>query len=75
MKPQRPEQLEDDELEPMLYDPYAPSRAMMLDDLPGSPRITASGELEAQASIASYLLLLLPILFAGLVAATVMRMS
>jgi hypothetical protein len=74
VEPQRSEKLEDDGLEPMLYDPYAPSRAMMLDDLPGSPKITASGELEARPGIASYLLLL-PILFAALVAATVIRLA
>jgi hypothetical protein len=75
VEPQRPETLEDDALEPMLYDPYAPARAMMLDDLPGSPKVTASGELEARPGIASYLLLLLPLLFAALVAATVSRMT
>jgi hypothetical protein len=76
VKPQQPAKLEDDELEPMLYDPYEPSRAMTLDDLPGSPKITASGELEASTgSVLHLLLLLLPILFAGSVAAAVLVMT
>lgn len=63
-----PALLEDDEREPMLYDPHAPWRATTLDHLPGSPRLTADGELEAQAGFAGHLLIL-PILSAGLVMA------
>ena len=74
VEPQHPEKLEDDELEPMLYDPYEPSRAMTLDDLPGSPKINASGELEARPGIVIHLLLL-PILFAGSVSVAVVVMT
>jgi hypothetical protein len=67
-----PGPLEDDEREPMLYDPNAPSRATMLDHLPGSPRITAGGELEVQSGTAAHLLIL-PMLFVGLLAMTVIQ--
>lgn len=55
--------LEDDLREPMLYDPYAPWRATTLDHLPGSPRITADGRLEARPGIAVHVLIA-PVIFA-----------
>lgn len=36
---QDPERFEDDDPEPMLYDPEEPSRVALLDELPGVPRI------------------------------------
>src|ERR1043165_5495896 len=48
----QPERLEDDEREPMLYDPWAPKRATPLDHLPGAPKITSSGELDVPPGIA-----------------------
>jgi hypothetical protein len=57
----------------MLYDPRAPAHATTLDHLPGSPRITPSGNLEAQPGIVIHLLIA-PIAFVGLLAATVIRM-
>jgi hypothetical protein len=65
--------LEDDERESMLYDSRAPAHATTLDHLPGSPRITPSGNLEAQPGIVIHLLIA-PIAFVGLLAATVIRM-
>lgn len=41
--------LEDDEREAMLYDPHAPAHATTLDHLPGSPKVTPSGDLEARS--------------------------
>ena len=68
-----PGPLEDDELEPMLYDPRAPGCATTLDHLPGSPKITGDGELEARPGFVLHLLIS-PLVFAGLLAATVIRM-
>jgi hypothetical protein len=70
-----PALLEDDEREPMLYDPHEPWRATTLDHLPGSPRLAADGELEARAGFAGHLLIL-PILSAGLaVAAAILGLA
>ena len=68
-----PAVLEDDELEPMLYDPRDPARATTLDHLPGKPRIDADGELEVEHGT-SFHLLIAPVLFGGLLAAAVIRM-
>ena len=68
-----PAPLEDDEREPMLYDPRAPSHATTLDHLPGSPKITPSGDLEARSGTVIHLLIA-PVAFVGLLAATVIRM-
>lgn len=65
--------LEDDAREPMLYDPQSPSRAMTLDHLPGSPKVTADGELEARSGVVLHLLIA-PLLFVGLVVASVILM-
>lgn len=37
--PENPSELEDEAAEPMVYDPDWPERAVMLDDLPGRPRV------------------------------------
>jgi hypothetical protein len=73
VKTLQPAPLEDDEREAMLYDPQSPSRATTLDHLPGSPKVTAGGELEARPGTAFHLLIL-PVLFVGLFAATVIRL-
>ncbi|MDH4241432.1 MAG: hypothetical protein OEW48_17880, partial [Phycisphaerae bacterium] len=39
--------LEDQAEEPLLYDPMRPSYAVMLDDLPGNPRIMENGTIHA----------------------------
>jgi hypothetical protein len=68
-----PGPLEDEAREAMLYDPRSPRRATTLDHLPGAPKIGAGGELEARPGTALHLLIL-PVLFVGLAAATVIRM-
>lgn len=65
-----PDVLEDDDEEPMLYDPFAPSRATTLDHLPGSPRVTPDGEIAGRAGVALHLLLL-PVVTALLLAALI----
>jgi len=39
------ERLQDEEQEPLLYDPRAPERAVLVDELPGAPGIDARGQL------------------------------
>ena len=58
-KTHRPEKLEDERDEPLLYDPTRPSQAVMLDALPGSPRIDQSGSIRtgSPASVVSCLLI------------------
>jgi hypothetical protein len=62
--------LEDDALEPMLYDPHRPSRATTLDHLPGTPSVGPDGELRVRPGMAAHVLIL-PILTLGLLVATV----
>ena len=65
--------LEDDPLEPMLYDPHRPSRATTLDHLPGKPSVGPDGELQVRPGTAAWVLIL-PIITAGLIAATTVLM-
>ncbi len=46
--------------EPLLYDPLLPSYAIMLDDLPGSPRIDQGGNIKTATPAAAFLSLILP---------------
>jgi len=55
-----PERLEDDAEEPLLYDPVHPSRATLLDHLPGAPRIDDMGQIQTQSSARAMLTLVLP---------------
>ncbi len=59
-KTHTPEKLEDEAEEPLLYDPLRPSYAVMLDALPGSPRIDEYGNIRAGSAIASLLYLVVP---------------
>jgi len=45
------ETVEADVREPLLYDPWSPSDAVLLDDLPGSPRINETGGIEGSVSL------------------------
>jgi len=45
-----PDKLTDDALEPLVYDPLDPSRAALLDALPGTPRVDAAGQLAFDGS-------------------------
>ena len=55
--------VEDDERERLLYDPVRPSNAVLLDSLPGAPRIDDMGHLVATGN--GWLPLLLPIAAVG----------
>ncbi|UCG49609.1 MAG: DUF3592 domain-containing protein [Phycisphaerales bacterium] len=59
-KTHRPEKLEDERDEPLLYDPMYPSRAVMLDALPGSPRIDQSGSIRAGSPLSVVSCLFIP---------------
>lgn len=54
--------LEDDAQERLLYDPYNPRYAVMLDNLPGSPDIDELGRIQPKNPIPSFLILLFPTL-------------
>lgn len=60
-KTHMPEKLEDEAEEPLLYDPLRPSYAVMLDALPGSPRIDEYGNIRAGSAGAALLCLVLPV--------------
>lgn len=57
-----PEKLEDEAEEPLLYDPVRPSNAVMLDALPGSPRIDENGNIKAGSLSKTLLCFVLPVL-------------
>jgi len=59
-KSHKPELLEDEAEEPLLYDPLRPAYAVMLDALPGSPRIDANGDIRAGSAGAALLCLAVP---------------
>ncbi len=52
--------LEDEAEEPLLYDPADPSCAVMLDDLPGSPRIDEHGQIRCAAAPLAFASVLIP---------------
>jgi len=53
--------LEDEAEEPLLYDTMRPSYAVMLDDLPGNPRINDNGNIQAGPASGTILLLIIPL--------------
>lgn len=55
------ERLEDEEKESLLYNPLKPSYAVILDDLPASPRIDESGNIKLEYTRKRYLYLLIPV--------------
>jgi hypothetical protein len=57
----QPHRLEDEARECLFYDPARPERAVLFDSLPGSPRITSSGNFDPEWT-ATALLSLLPVL-------------
>ena len=54
--------LEDDAQERLLYNPYNPRYAVMLDNLPGSPDIDELGRIQTKSALSGFLTLLLPAL-------------
>jgi hypothetical protein len=65
----RPELLEDDLHEPLVYDPRDPAYATTLDHLPGKPRIGEDGALHSRPGIAVHVLVM-PLITFGLIIAT-----
>ncbi len=59
-KTHQPNLLEDDDLEPLMYDPLNPAHAILIDHLPGSPRINKMGEIRDPGMLASLVTLVLP---------------
>jgi len=55
-----PESLEDEEQERLLYDPRDPSCAVLLDNLPGGPRVDGTGNLQAAPIGGTLVVLVLP---------------
>jgi len=60
-KSNMPEKLEDEEQELLMYDPAAPQRAVMMDELPGSPRFDEFGQIRPSSMGASVRVLLIPL--------------
>ncbi len=58
----KPHELEDEAQEPLLYDPADPRRSVMLDTLPGRPRIDEKGQLCTARPGTAWLVLVLPAL-------------
>jgi len=56
----QPELLQDQKTESVLYDPRNPEDAVLLDSLPGSPRLTPDGSLGMEAPQSAYLLVIVP---------------
>lgn len=54
--------LEDDELEPLLYDPMFPEKATLLDHLAGRPEIDSEGNIKNSAYPMNFLCLVVPAL-------------
>jgi hypothetical protein len=52
--------LEDQAEEPLLYDPVRPAYAVMLDDLPGNPRINENGNIRAGSASKTIIKLIIP---------------
>ena len=61
-KTHEPEHLQDDDQEPLVYDPLRPAYATMLDHLPGAPRVDEMGQIQTQSPTTSFLVLVVPLL-------------
>ena len=57
-----PEKLEDQQDEPLLYEPMYPKNAVMLDNLPGAPRIDENGNIRVGSPIVVLLNLVIPVI-------------
>ena len=55
-----PERLQDEQRERLLYDPFHPETAVLLDSLPASPAIDLTGNLQVRSPALAALTLLLP---------------
>jgi len=61
VKTNEPHKLEDQPEEPLLYDPMRPSYAVMLDDLPGGPRIQENGNIQVGSAVKTIIVLIIPL--------------
>jgi hypothetical protein len=59
------ERLEDEELEPLLYDPLRPNVAYLLDEVPARPQVNEAGELRGRPLAAAASLLLPALVIVG----------
>lgn len=64
--------LEDDSEEYLLYDPFFPSKTVLLDNLPGKAHINPDGSLAGGGPVEAFLILLLPFLGVGMTVLTVL---
>jgi len=55
------EKFEDEAEEPLLYDPMCPSYGVMLDDLPGGPRIAENGNIRVRSPVNTIKSLIIPL--------------
>jgi len=70
VKTHHEEQLLDEAQERLLYDPVHPSRAVLLDSLPGTPGLDESGNIRPVTAGAVAAALILPLIGLGMMAAT-----
>lgn len=59
-KTHQPQHLEDEDHEPLVYDPLHPERATLLDHLPGSPRFDPEGRIRNASLLATLVSLIIP---------------
>jgi hypothetical protein len=59
-KTHRPQKLLDEREEPLLYDPVNPKRAVLMDSLPGNPRLSEDGTIGSGSPLPLYAYLALP---------------
>lgn len=74
VKTHHEEQLMDDAAEKLLYDPGRPSRAVLLDSLPGTPGLDEMGNLRPAPTSAAVARMVLPICGLGLMTVMVIQM-
>lgn len=59
-KTHQTQKLEDNEWEPLLYDPVYPEKATLLDHLPGEPQVSYDGQIATNSSTQTLLCLIIP---------------
>lgn len=71
----QPERLEDQQYEPLLYDPAKPSKVYLLDELPARPVVSPDGQLEGRLGRALLLLIVPLVVIVGHGLVIVSRLS
>ena len=74
VKTHHEEQLIDDAMEKLLYNPGHPGRAVLLDSLPGTPGLDERGNIQPVATSAAVARLVLPVVGIGLMVVVVIQM-